>query len=116
MYEFDKLNGEIIKLITDDAYLLKNDKKVNISVIVTNKRLILLDYEDGSNDYEEALRTGMNGSYIRKKRPILLVNHNDISYIKETKYYDKYYLNNDNYFNLEAKEVKRFFIDKIKEA
>ena len=29
---------------------------------------------------------------------------------------DKYYLTNDNYFNLESKEVKKFFIDKIMEV
>ena len=28
-----------------------------------------------------------------------------IDYIKETKYYDKYYLKDNNYFNLESKEV-----------
>lgn len=116
MYEFDKLDGEIIKLITDEAYLLRNDKKDNISAIVTNKRLILLDYGKGFNNYEEALRTGCNSNYVRKKIPILIVDNNDIDYIKETKYYDKYYLKNGNYFNLESKEVKRLYINKIKEA
>ena len=45
-----------------------------------------------------------------------IVDNNDIDYIKETKYYDKYYLKNGNYFNLESKEVKRLYINKIKEA
>ena len=116
MYEFEKLENEKIKLITDEVYLLKNDKKVLISAIVTDKRLILLDYEDRSNNYEEALRVGMNMDYLKKKYPILIVNNNDIKSIKETKYYDKYILNNDNYFNIENKEIKKFYIDKIKEA
>ena len=116
MYEFDKLNGEVIKLITDEAFLLMDDKKQNISVIVTNKRLILLDYGKGYNNYEEALRCGLNSNYIKKKIPILIVNNKDIESIIETKYYDEYHIGNDNYFNLESKEVKRFYIDKIKEA
>ena len=116
MYEFDKLDGEIIKLITDEAYLLRNDKKDNISAIVTNKRLILLDYESRDNNYEEALRTGLNMDYIKRKVPILIVNNEDIKEIKETRYYDKYTLNNDSYFNIENKEILKFYIDKIKEA
>ena len=116
MYEFDKLKDEVIKLITDEVYLLKNDKKVLISAIVTNKRLILLDYESSDNNYEEALRTGMNMDFIKKKYPILIVNNEDIKSIKETKYYDKYTLNNDSYFNIENRDIKKFYIDKIKEA
>lgn len=116
MYEFDKLKGEVIKLITDEVYLLKNDKKTMISAIVTDKRLILLDYESNDNNYEEALRTGMNMDYLKKKYPILIVNNEDIKMIKETKYYDKYILNNDSYFNIENKDIKKFYIDKTKEA
>ena len=116
MYEVEYLKGENVKLITDEVYLLRNDKKSLISAIVTNKRLILLDYEDASNNYEEALRTGLNMDYIKKKIPILIVNNDDIKEIKETKYYDKYILNDDNYFNIENKDIKRQYIDKIKEA
>ena len=116
MYEFKKLDNEVIKLITDDVFLLKDNKKVNISAIVTNKRLILLDFESRDNNYEEALRTGLNMDYIKRKVPILIVNNEDIKEIKETRYYDKYTLNNDSYFNIENKEILKFYIDKIKEA
>jgi len=116
MYEFDKLDNETIKLITDDVYLLVEDKKKLISAIVTNKRLILLDFLEGYNNYEEAMRTGLNMGSVKKKYPILIINNEDIDYIKETKYYDKYYLKNESYFNIESKEVKKFFINKIKEA
>ncbi len=116
MYEFDKLENETIKLITDEVFLLKNDKKIMISGIVTNKRLILLDYESKDNNYEEALRTGLNADYIQRKVPILIINNEDLKEIKETKYYDKYILNNDSYFNIENKDIKKFYISKIKEA
>ena len=116
MYEFDKLENETIKLITDEVFLLKNDKKIMITGIVTNKRLILLDYESRDNNYEEALRTGLNMDYIKRKVPILIINNDDIKEIKETKYYDKYILNNDSYFNIENKDIKKFYISKIKEA
>ena len=116
MYEFDKLNGEIIKLITDEVFITLEDQKRLVSGIVTNKRLILLDYLEGYNNYEEAMRTGLNMGSIKKKYPILLIDNNDIKEIKETKYYDKYILNNNSYFNIESKEIKKFYIDKIKEA
>ncbi len=116
MYEFDKLDGETIKLITDDTYLLVDDQKKLISAIVTNKRLILLDYLEGYNNYEEAMRTGLNMGAVKKKYPILILNNEDIDYIKETKYYDKYVLKNKSYFNIESKEIKKFYISKIKEA
>ena len=116
MYEFDKLNGETIKLITDEVYITINDEKKLVSGIVTNKRLILLDYLEGYNNYEEAMRTGLNLGTVKKKYPILLMDNDDLKEIKETKYYDKYILNNGSYFNIESKDIKKFFIDKIKEA
>ena len=44
MYEFSKLEGENILLISDEAILLKENIERNISVIITNKRMLLLDY------------------------------------------------------------------------
>jgi hypothetical protein len=116
MYEFDKLDGETIKLITDEVYITIDDEKKLVSGIVTNKRLILLDYLEGYNNYEEAMRTGLNLGTVKKKYPILLIDNKDIKEIKETKYYDKYILNNGSYFNIESKDIKKHYIDKIKEA
>ena len=116
MYEFVKLDNETIKLITDEVYLIVEDKKKLVSGIVTNKRLILLDYLEGYNNYEEAMRTGLNMGSIKKKYPILIIDNKDLKEIKETKYYDKYILNNDSYFNIESKEIKKNYINKIKEA
>ena len=43
----------------------------NNVLLPISKRLILLDYESNDNNYEEALRTGMNMDYLKKKYPIV---------------------------------------------
>ncbi len=106
MYEFDKLNGEEIKYISDYALLRKDNEYVNISVILTNKRLILLDYPSGVNNYEEALKTSRGMDYLKKKEPILAVNLEDIKNIES----DKYILKDGNYFFLKEDKVKESII------
>lgn len=105
MYEFEKLKDEEILLISDNTILKKEEKEVNISTVVTNKRLLLLDYPSSVNNYEEALRTTRNQEYLKKKEIILEVNLSDIKEIIEEDY-DKYLLSNNNYFYMKDNEVK----------
>jgi len=105
MYEFEKLKDEEILLISDNTILKKDEKDINISTVVTNKRLLLLDYPSSVNNYEEALRTTRNQEYLKKKEIILEVNLSDIKEIIEEDY-DKYLLSNNNYFYIKDNEVK----------
>ena len=106
MYNFNKLDNEEILLISDESVLRKDDKEEKISTIVTNKRLILLDYPDASNNYEEAMRTSRGADYILQKEPILVVNLDEINDIINENTFDKYVLNTSNYFYLNDNEIK----------
>lgn len=106
MYNFEKLEGEEIVLISDESIVKKEDEEVSISTIVTNKRMILLDYPDKSNNYEEALRTSRGVDYVLKKEPILIIELQDIVNIIEENDFDKYILNTSNYFYLKDKCIK----------
>ena len=106
MYNFEKLIGEQILLISDESILKKAQEEINISTILTNKRLLLLDYPSESNNYEEALRTSRGVDYIMKKEPILIIELNDIVAIIEDKEFDKYVLNTSNYFYFKDDAIK----------
>ncbi len=105
MYNFKKLKGEDIKYISDNSVLKKDKDYINISVVLTNKRLILLDYPSGVNNYEEVLRTSRNVEYNREKEPILIVNLTDIDHI-ENEEFEKYVLKDGNYFYLQDDELR----------
>lgn len=100
MYNFKKLKNEKIELIEDNCILLYEGKKRDVSVILTNMRLILLDYPDGT-DYQETLRVSRGVNYMRNKEEFFSLNISDIINIEK----DKYLLNNGNYFYLKTKEI-----------
>lgn len=106
IYNFNKLDNEEILLISDEVILKNDNVDITISTIVTNKRLILLDYPKKSNNYEEAMRTSRGVDYVIKKEPILIVNLEDINEISRENNYDKYVLNTSNYFYLSNNEIK----------
>ena len=105
MYNFKKLKGEKIKYISDNSTLKKDKDFINISVVLTDKRLILLDYPSGINNYEEVLRISRNVEYNREKEPILIVNLKDIDHI-ENEEFDKYILKDGNFFYLQDYELR----------
>lgn len=114
IYNFNKLDNEEILLISDESILKKEDNEEKISTIVTNKRLILLDYPDGSNNYEEAMRTSRGVDYILQKEPILIVDLEDIKEVINENNCDKYILNTSNYFYLNDNEIKNKLVEILK--
>lgn len=106
MYEFNKLENEEILLISDNTTLKKENKDINITTILTNERLILLDYPSNINSYEDALRFSQNQSFIKKKEIIFETKINEIDEIIEETY-DKYVLKNSAFFYLKDVDLKK---------
>ena len=102
MYNFKKLKNEHIELIEDNCILLYEEKEKNISVILTNMRLILLDYPNGT-DYQETLRISKGVNYMKNKEEFFSINLSDILNIENC----KYTLKNGNYFNLKTNEIEK---------
>lgn len=111
MYEFLKLEKENILLISDDSILLKENVEKNISVIITDRRMLLLDYPEKSNNYEEALRTSRGSEYMLKKEPIFIIELDKIKSVEQDSNYDKYILIDANYFYLEDDNIRNKIIE-----
>lgn len=111
MYEFVKRENEEIIIISDDSILKVNDEEKNISSILTNQRLLLFDIPSKNNNYQEVLKVSRGVNYISQKELILSVELKDILDIVEEKEFDKYILNDTNFFYLRDLMI----INKIKE-
>jgi hypothetical protein len=111
MYEFVKRDNEEIIIISDDSVLMVNNAEKSISSILTNQRLLLFDIPSKSNNYQEVLKVSRGVNYIKQKELILSIELNDIVDIVSEKDYDKYILNDTNFFYLRDLEIK----NKIKE-
>lgn len=110
MYDFKTIDGEEIILISDNSLLKKDEDIVVISTILSNKRMILLDFPKRYDNYEEALRTSRGVNYIKVKEPLLEIDLLDIERIEEEKNFDKYILKSGNYFYLKDNDIKREII------
>lgn len=108
MYEFQKLVDEEILFITDDTVLKKANNDIKVSLVVTNKRLLLLDYPSKVNNYQENLKGARVLNYLSKKEVILEVFLCDIDVIEKADDYDKYVLKNGNYFFIRNSEVRKY--------
>ncbi len=83
MYDFDLLKNEKIKKIIDDV-LVYNDNKL-YSFIITNKRILILDYPSGYHNSMEDLRMSGKINYVRMKEIILAKKIEDIKEISNEK-------------------------------
>lgn len=110
MYKYKKLRGEKIKYISDDALVKMGKEFKQVTIILTDKRLLFLDYPSAVNNFEEALRTGRNVNYLKQKEPILIIDLKDLDHI-ETEEIDKYVLKNGKFFSIQEDELRRKIID-----
>lgn len=105
MYDFKLNENEKIKLISDNAIIYTTKNKINVTCIITNKRLLILDYPSGVHNSAEDLRISGKMTYIRKKEVIGEIDLKDIeNIIKESDYY-KIEFNNNEYINLNDDEI-----------
>ncbi len=107
MYNFNLLENEEIVLISDNSILKMDEKDVNISTVLTNMRLVFLDYPSNTNNYEEVLRTSRGVDYIKKKEEFYSVRLEEIKDIVKNDDFDKYILENGNYFLLKDEAINK---------
>ena len=70
MYDFKLNKNEEIKLISDNTIIYTAKEEKNITCIITNQRLLMLDYPSGIHNSAEDLRISGKMNYIRKKEII----------------------------------------------
>ena len=106
MYDIKLLEEENIVYITDEAILKKEGNPYKITVVLTNVRILLLDYPPKTPNYEEDMRVGKGIDYLKKKEEISSFYLKDIENIIEEKDYNKYIMRDTNYFYLFDQENK----------
>lgn len=100
MYDFKLNKNEIIKIISDDGVIYANKEERNVTFIITNLRLLILDYPSGIYNSAEDLRISGKMNYIRKKEIISEINLNHIVSITKQMDYYKIALKDKKYINL----------------
>lgn len=112
MYDFKLNKNEEIKLISDNTIIYTDIEEKNVTSIVTNQRLLILDYPSGIYNSAEDLRISGKMTYIRKKEIICEINLQDIKSIIKDKSYYKIELDNNSYINLVDDEIISFLKDR----
>ena len=102
MYDIKLEKNEKIILISDNTII---NNKLYTSII-TNKRLLILDYPSSYQNSQEELRILSRINYIKKKEVILSISLNNIKSITG----NKIILNNNKNIILDDKDI----IDKLK--
>ena len=103
--------NEEIKLINDELQILVNDNWKKYSVIITNFRLLILDFPNQYRNSLEDLRTSQRLYYVRKKEIVFEIKLKNLKKIKNDNNTIKMYTSKTNYIliknNDDSKEILR---------
>ena len=109
MYDLKLKENEEIKLI-DDYVLVKNNSEY-LTVIITNQRLLVLDYPSMLYNSKEDLRISGKLNYIKMKEVVLGKKISEIKEIDDSQEYVKITFVNDTYIEIKGTSV----IDMLKQ-
>ena len=105
MYDILFNKNEEIQLISDDTKIYIQKTYKTYTCIITNQRLLILDYPSPYHNSKEDLRISGKMTYIRKKEVISSVDLKDIISIDYKNKYCKINIKDDKYININDTEV-----------
>lgn len=103
MYNFELMNNEEIVKIFDEIFVKQGKNEKNTTIILTNKRLLFLDYIT-PNEGLEVLRIARGADYIKYKEIYCQIDLNDLVNVVKGEYY-KAILKDNNSFEFEDVEL-----------
>ena len=109
MYDFKMLKNEKIELIDDFFQLYIDEAVKDYTVIITNMRLLILDFPSTAKNFKEDLRASQRLYYIRKKVIIL----EEIKKVVKEKEFLKLYVSDEQYLLINNNKNSREIIEKI---
>ena len=114
MYDFKLNKDEKTKLISENTivYTAKEIKKA--TCIITNQRLLILDYPSKVHNSAEDLRISGKMTYVRMKEIIEEIDLKDIESINKENDYYIIKLKNKEYINLNDDEIIEYLERSIK--
>lgn len=103
MYNFELIDNEEVIKIFDEIFLKQEENEKITTIILTNKRLLFLDYLV-LNEGLEVLRIAKGADYIKYKDVYYQIDLNDIVNIISSEYY-QVILKNKMSFEFENEEL-----------
>ena len=100
MYDLKLKKNEKIELISDNTKIYTDKEIKEYTCIITNQRLLILDYPSSINNPMEDLRISGRMNYVRKKEVVTEINLKNINKIIQNKDYHEIILQNGQYINL----------------
>lgn len=85
MYNFNFMNGEKLIDIFDEVLVIQNDKEKVTTIVLTDKRMLFLDYI--TNDGLEVLRITKGINFTRYKEVYYEIDLNDVRGLDHDEYY-----------------------------
>jgi len=102
MYNFNFVENEELIEVFDEVYIRQNGNEKITTIVMTNKRLLFLDYV--TNDGLETLRITNKMNLVRNKEVYYQIKVGDIKSLSETEYYNVK-LNDGTEFEFNNKEL-----------
>lgn len=110
MYNFNLIDGEDILQIFDDEYIKQGVNEKNTTIVLTNKRILFMDYD--KEDPNEILRIGRGVDYLRYKEVYYKVELANIKELIENDLY-KVILKNGVEFEFENEAILNIIKDNM---
>lgn len=111
MLDIKLLEDEKIELVSNNSLIKYSKEVVNVSSVITNKRLLLLDFPKDLENFRVG-RVIMNPI---KKEVIFEADLLDIIDLEKNSEFDKYLLKNGSYFLIKDSEIKEYMLKVIGE-
>lgn len=103
MYNFELMDNEEVIKAFDEIWIKQGENQKNTTIVLTNKRLLFLDYLT-PNEGLEVLRIARGTNYIKYKEVYYQIDLNDIADITTGEYY-QVILKNKMMFEFDDEEL-----------
>lgn len=108
MYNFNLLSNENIKIISDNSKVYINNTFKECTTIITNLRLLILDYPSNISNSMEDLRTSQRINYIKKKEIIFELKLKNIINIETKNEEIKIFLSKTTHITIKDKSILHY--------
>lgn len=109
MFDFKLLEKEEVEIVSDHTLIKYHDSVQKVSTVITNKRLLILDYPKDV----ESFRFGKEVPSPMKKEILFETELENIISIQKESDFDKYILKDTNYFYLNDDTVTNYLLKLI---
>jgi hypothetical protein len=112
MYNFQLENNEDVVYVNNNVYVKEIDNDIEVSLVLTNKRLLLFKDVNKELEYKELFRITKGVSYSPNNELFFEINIDSIIDIQPIDFYDKYIFKDGNYILISSEELFKIMTKK----